>query len=229
MTELARIYSRQANITVTASYDATPEQTRKIEEGASADVVITSHPKWLTDLKQQGLIDVYSITNLVQDRLALIASANGRLNNSNISEKTAFEQINLLSQRTLLVVSDPTDTALGLYSKEAIESLGKQKSVSLWKKLSQRMVRTYSAKETLYLIANGDKAGLIYLSNALGKQNVAILSVLDESLHMPIIYQAAVVAGENMSHARDFLEFLKGDISKGIFAKYGFIVDLSRL
>ena len=45
LTELARIYSRSNNITVTTSYDETARQAKKIEEGSQADIFISLKSK----------------------------------------------------------------------------------------------------------------------------------------------------------------------------------------
>jgi molybdate transport system substrate-binding protein len=225
ITELAIEYSRQKNITVTASYNSTSEQAWKIEDGDSADVFISSHPYWMASLKQMGLIDVYSLTNLVKNKLVLVTSTKGRLNEYPIIGTGLEAKLDNLSNRTIMSFGDPNNTALGMYTKQAIEKMDEVKGLDLWTKLNSKTIKALSSKNNLYLIAQGETAGITYYSDATGNEEVRILSIIDENLHEPIIYQAAVVAGENMSYARDFLDFIQSDESKQIFKKHGFIID----
>lgn len=225
ITEIVRIYSREKNITVTASYSATSEQAWKIEEGDSADLFISSHPFWMAELKQMGLIDVYSLTNLVKNKLAIVTSTKSRLNKNPIIAQGTGGKINHLNNRAILVFGDPNNTALGLYTKQSIQAIDKQQKSNLWDKLENRFIRAANSKNALYLITHGETGGITYYSDAYNNPEVDILSIVDEKLHEPIIYQAAVVAGENMSHARDFMQFLMSPDAKKIFKKHGFIID----
>ncbi len=222
MTEIIRIYSRKHNISITASFDPTSEQAFKISEGDLADIFISAHPRWITDLKQKGLLDVFSLINLAQNRLALVSAKDlnfaKRLKNRTLSEQLLF-----IDKMTLMVISDPNETALGLYSSEAVEHVGQNIQIPLWSRIKPNILRSDDAKDTLYLIAHGSRAGIVYYSDAHNNPEIDILSVFDSKLHSPITYQAAVVAGENMSHARDFLIFLGTPEVAAIFAKYGFL------
>ncbi len=225
ITELAIEYSRQKNITVTTSYNSTSEQAWKIEDGESADVFISSHPYWMASLKQMGLIDVYSLTNLVKNKLVLITSAKGKLNEYPIVATGIQGKLENLGNRTIMSFGDPNNTALGMYTKQAIERLDEINKTKLWQVLNAKTIKSLSSKNNLYLIAQGETAGITYYSDAKGNDEVRILNVIDESLHEPIIYQAAVVAGENMTYARNFLDFIQTDESKQVFKKHGFIID----
>lgn len=225
ITELARIYSRKNAITVTASFNSSSEQAWKIQDGDSADIFISSHPYWMAEVKQMGLIDVYSLSNIVRNKLALVISAKSRLNGYPIPEESLGNKIDYLNNRTILVMGNPDNTALGLYTKQAILSVDKNNGTGIWKKLEGRTLYSFSAKNNLYLIAHGETAGIAYYSDTHGNNEVKVLEVIDENLHEPIIYQAAVVAGENMANARQFLKFLLSDEAKIVFKKHGFITD----
>jgi molybdate transport system substrate-binding protein len=225
ITELSRKYSRLYNITVTASYNSSSEQAWRIEEGESADIFISSHHHWMSSLKQMGLIDVYSLANLVRNKLVLVSSTKGKLSEYPIIGNNVTEKLEYLNNRTIMSFGDPDNTSLGMYTKQALINLGKITKTDLWTKLDSTTIKSASAKNNLYLISHGETAGIIYYSDAANNEEIRILSVIDESLHDPIVYQAAVVAGENMEHAREFLNFLQTQESKQIFKKHGFIID----
>lgn len=225
LTELIRVYSKERNIIVTASFDGTAELARKIEQGEQADIFISAHPFWISGLKQKGLIDVYSITSLARNKLVLVASNKSIFKDALRKEKKFSRKLNYLSGRTIMVMGDFDNSALGFYTKQAIENTDTAEHTNLWEALHKRVIPSPSAKNTLYLITHGETAGIIYASDAFNNQEVSVLSVINSSLHDPIIYQGAVVGGGNMDHARDFLEFLKSPQAKQVYKKYGLVVD----
>jgi molybdate transport system substrate-binding protein len=225
LTELTRIYSKKQNVIVTASFDGTAEQARKIEQGEQADIFISSHPFWMSFLKQKGLIDVYSLTNLVRNKLTLTISLKSNLNTSSLIGKSLITKLHYLNGRTIMVMGDFDDSALGLYTKQTLQNIDSKEHTKLWELLHNKIIPSPSAKNTLYLISHGETAGITYYSDAYNNQEVQILDIINDSLHDPILYQAAVVAGENMTIARDFLMFLKSNQAKQIYKKYGFILE----
>lgn len=225
LTEIARIYSRQKNIIVTTSFDGTAELARKIEQGEQADIFISAHPQWMTDLKQKGLLDVYSLTNLVHNKLALVISTKSSLNKSIKDGNKFSKNLKYLNNRTIMVMGDLEDSALGLYTKQAIQNTDIKEGTNLWGLVPRKIIPSLNAKNALYLISHGETAGIVYHSDAYNNKEVKILNVIDSNLHRPIIYQASVVAGESMSLARDFLVFLQSEQAKEIYKKYGFIVE----
>ncbi|MCB0375996.1 MAG: molybdate ABC transporter substrate-binding protein [Sinomicrobium sp.] len=223
MTKLIRLYSRQYNVTVTASYDAASEQANKIHTGESADVFISSHPQWMSELKQKGVVDVYSIMNLVQNDLVLVTSVSSYLNHYILENAPLKDQLMNLMQRSIMVIGDP-ETPLGMYTRQALEALtisegGSQEN--LWEMLHNKAILASDAKKTLYLIERRNTAGIIYASDAYNNEAIRVIARLPLELHEPVVYQAAVVAGENMTLARGFLAFLSGPMAKHVFAEYG--------
>lgn len=219
LTELIGIYAREKGITVSASYDSSSVMALQIIEGESADIFISAHPVWMTELKQRGLIDVFTLTNLAKNRLVVAASTKNKLDTLLLQGKPVKTILKAITTRTIPVIADPADVPLGMYTKETLVALG------MWKKLENNAIRTSSARHALYLIAKGQSVGITYLTDAIGNPEVTILAPIDDSLHSPIVYQAAVVAGENMQQARDFLDFLKSDKAIKVFEKYHFIMN----
>jgi molybdate transport system substrate-binding protein len=191
----------------------------QIVEGESADIFISAHPKYMADLKQRGLIDVYSLTNLVGNSLVLAASKKIALNRRYLEGKDAATILNNIKNRAIPVIADPAEVPLGIYTQESLQSL------KLWDIFNTRVIRTENARAALYLIAKGETLGVTYFTDAYNNPEVDILAKIPDDLHEPIIYQAAVVAGENMPRARDFLTFLQSKEAKRVFAKYQFVVE----
>lgn len=223
LVEISRLYSSKNNMSISVSFDSTAEQVRKILEGDQADIFISSHPRWMNELKQNGLIDVFSLTNIAHNRLALVSSPDTYIAKRMPKNLSIMDKLLYINKRSTMVLSDPDQTALGIYSKNAIETIGKRHHYALWHDIDKNILRSSGAKDTLYLISHGSRAGIVYYSDAYQNPEVDILAVFEEDTHEPITYQAAVVAGEHMQHARDFLKFLETSPEFAhILTKYGF-------
>lgn len=62
---IAQITSRFTDgnrISVSSNFGDSAVQAKKIEDGESADIFITSHPELIDQMKTKGLVDVYSIS-----------------------------------------------------------------------------------------------------------------------------------------------------------------------
>jgi molybdate transport system substrate-binding protein len=217
ITIISREFSKKHQITVSASFDSTSAQERKIEEGETSDLFISAHDYWIKRAKQKGLLDVYSITDLFNNKLALVVSTNGRLNEYPVVGDNLKDKITFLSNRSIMSIGEPSSTAVGMYTKQALGNL------EMWENLKSRTIKSYSSKNNIYFISKGETAGISFYSDTFFNDEIKIISLIDESLHDPIIYKAAVVGGKNMENAKLFLEFIKSDFSKAIFKKYGFI------
>lgn len=224
ITEISRAYSRKNNITVSTAFGATSDQSTSIQAGDSADVLISAHPSWIAELKKMGMIDVYSLTNIVKNQLVLVGSSKSKFVKTPPADTSLSGWLTYLLNRTIMTTGD-SNTDIGLYTKQSLMKLDDLKSTKIWNNFNSKTIKSPNSKYNLYLIAHGDTAGIVFASEAYNNEEVKILAEVDEKLHDPIIYQAAVVAGENMTNARGFIDFLKSDEAKNIFKKYGFIVD----
>lgn len=233
LTEIVRLYSEENNITVTASFDNSSEQARKITDGEAANVFISSSDLWLNQLKQLGVLNVNSVTTLMENKLVLVASPKHPMA-STYEKNTSINEImnDIITQKlpvTSFVIGNPDITALGMYSKQVLSNLG------YWYQIESILVASASSSKTLYTIIKSDNVsiadgenlgvtGITYKSDALNNPHIRIISEIDPELHDPVIYWAAVVIDDQMDNAIDFLNFMKGDRAAVILKKYGFYI-----
>lgn len=225
LTNIIRAYTRLHPVSITASFDATAEQASKIAQGGSADLFVSSHPHWINELKQQGLVDVYSITNLVHNRLVIAKPVDHSLTLP-ASIQSDVEALEFVRKRTTLVVGYPETTSLGMGTRGVLEKMiipGSDRSV--WERINPMSAKAFSAENALYLVAKGNNVGILFHADAYRNGEVQILRVLEASAHESMTVQAAVVAGEHMQEARDFLEFLKTPEATRYFIAYGFFAE----
>lgn len=219
MAEIVRLYSAQENITVSITYESPEILAESIVSGETADIYISESREKFVDLQQRGLFDIYSVTKLAYNKLVLVIASNSELEKK-LSKNAAVDKLLLeLKDKTILVISDPSNVALGAVTKSALEKL------NIWPKIESSVIRAADSRNVLYLISKGGNAGIVYFTDAYANPEVKIISELPGAAdeNEKIIYQGAVVAGENMPPARKFLDFLKSKEAQNIFKKHGFI------
>lgn len=207
MTEITRLYSLRRGVSMLTAFDDSVTQAAKLLEGESGDVLITSYPLVISDLRQRGIVDVYSLNTIAGDSLVLAASNKGAENRQELLAA-------LDSQPVLL--ANPKRYVEGLYGHEAIPYLYYNKPMPF-------QPVEYTSRSAMYdAIRKGDGIGVLLQSEAKHLKDVDLTVPLAESGYPPIIYHAMVVAGENMPVARDFSEFLSSAEAQRIFTRYGF-------
>lgn len=219
MTEIVQRYAKHTGNTVSITFGNTAELLEQVIEGEEADIFISDYGESIKQLKQLGLIDVYSVTNLAKDRLVL-AAARGH---SAISykEKEEHDSMWWLTKiaakevpAAIFVLGDYNIVPVGLYARQVLES------ANVWEALQPSFMLASDVQHVNYMIARGGYIGIMYASNAKADAEVEVLATIDDAKHDPIIYQSAVLASENMTYARDFLDFIKQDEIKMLLKKY---------
>lgn len=216
MTELSLKYSAQNNITVHTVFGPPDQLSELVMNGESGDLYIAEDKTQIDYLKQLGLVDVFRQTVLARNSLVFAVRKNNRLIQHFPSNPDALTVLKGLEGRTLWVTADPKTQPLGKASMEALESQG------VWETLSKTLVRTASAKEAQFFVAEGEGAGILYASDTHNTPHIVALSPIPSAWHTPIIYHAAVIAGESMTPSREFLNYLKSEDAQKIFQAHGF-------
>ncbi len=218
MPELLRRYAAEASSTATVTLASPEELLFAIEIGEPADVVITESKDNIRDLQQRGNLDIRTIIPLMRNRLAYVAARNHMLGRNHDSAKPLAVLMAEL-QESEVVLGDPDTLPVGRAAKQSLEKIG------YWQDMEPLLVRTGSARAALYLIAKGRRTGIVYYSDAVHNDEIKILAEFPTESHDPIIYQAAVVAGDHMEDGRKFLKFLQSAEARQIFTEHGFSVE----
>ena len=220
LTRIARSYSSQKQLSVSAVFSSSKDQVERIEDGEEADIFISAKPIWINRLQQKGLIDVYSRTMIASNRLVIAGSET-----SKISEKTGDDGLDGDELRALLPITnpdfqfslgDPEYLAEGPYTFQALNNPGLSSDVEPF----YSFFRT--TREMLRSTTKYDAYSAVFKTDALLYPNIRIVGAFPEKSHDPILYQAVVVAGENMEGARTFLSYLQSDEALEILTNYGF-------
>jgi molybdate transport system substrate-binding protein len=219
VSEIARNYSREKKAIVNNSFAPQNIQQAQISEGASADILITSKGEWIDELKLQGLIDIHSQTRLARDRLALIGPADTDVVSAGAGRFPTVAIIKAGGGQPVFVLANPETLTEGAYAKEALRSLGAAEDLEAYTLYVKRM------DEMLDMVSAQNAYGICFYSSVAARTDIKIIDKLPEASHKPIIYQAVVIASDNMDEARNFLEYLKSNEVAKILSRHGLVVD----
>lgn len=212
MTAVAEAYTAETGHDVALVFASSSALARQIENGAPAAQFISANPAWMDRLEVAGLLQAGSRSDLLGNRLALIAPADFAAEAS-----TGLDLVALLDDGRL-AMGDPDHVPAGIYAKAALLSLG------LWEAARPRLARTGDVRGALALVARGEAPlGIVYATDAAATDRVRVVALLPADSHPPIVYPAALRAGAG-DRARAFAGFLRGDAARRIFTAHGFAV-----
>jgi molybdate transport system substrate-binding protein len=107
----------------------------------------------------------------------------------------------------------------GQYGKEALTTLG------AWDAVEPKVAQTENVRAALKLVESDEAAyGIVYASDAVGDDKVAVVGTFPEDSHKPIVYRAAIMAASTAPQAQAFLEDVSSDAAAAVFTAQGFIV-----
>lgn len=206
-------FTQATGVKIVASYAASSALMRQIESGAPADVFASADLEWMNYGSQKKLIKDASRVNLLGNALVLIAPANAAL--SNVAIGPGLDLAKLLGDGRL-VTGDVRAVPVGRYAKAALEKLG------LWASVESKMAMAENVRAALALVAREEAPlGIVYSTDAKVEPKVKVVGVFPEGSHPPITYPVAVTVSAKPDAAR-YIGFLRSQIAKTIFERYGF-------
>ena len=208
-------FAQTTGTNVTASYEASSSLARQIEAGAPADVFISADLRWMDYVAERKLIRPDSRTNLLGNRLVLIAPKDAKLDNVVIGP--GFD-IARLTGDGRIAVADVKAVPAGLYAKAALEKLG------AWGAAEPKLAQAENVRATLAFVARGETPlGIVYATDAQIEPKVKIVGSFPDGSYPPVTYPVAAIAdAKNKEAATRYIAFLHSTAAKAIFEKYGF-------
>lgn len=197
------------------SYAATSALARQIEQGAPADIFLSADLDWMDYLEAQGLIAESTRTNLLGNRLVLVAPT---ATAAALDLTADLDMAGLLGDGRL-AIADTNAVPAGRYAREALESLG------LWDEVADRLAPTENVRVALAFVSRGETPfGIVYATDAIADPNVEAVGQFPAWSHPPIIYPTAIVAGTGNPTAEALLAWLHAPVAQCIFAAQGFVL-----
>jgi molybdate transport system substrate-binding protein len=208
-------WERKAGRKVVVSYAASSALARQIEQGAPAQIFISADLDWMDYLAAKGLVAPGSRSNLLGNRLVLIAPKDKA---RAIEIKPGFDIAGVLGPGRLAMANVDAVPA-GKYGKAALEKLG------VWAGVAGRVAQAENVRAALLLVSRAEAtAGIVYRSDAAADPGVAIIGTFPENSHPAIVYPVARLAGTTHPDADRFLAYLKSPEARPAFEAQGFTV-----
>jgi molybdate transport system substrate-binding protein len=201
------------------SYAASSALARQIEQGAPAQMFISADLDWMDYLAKKRLIKPETRSNLLGNRIVLIAPKGEAHNTAKaVDIKPGFDLAKLLGDGRLAMANVDSVPA-GRYGKAALEKLG------VWGSVSGKVAQAENVRAALLLVSRGEApAGIVYQTDAAADRSVAIIGAFPEDTHPPIIYPIALTATATSPDATAFLAYIRSDKAKPTFEAQGFTV-----
>ena len=201
---------------VVASYAGTSALARQIESGAPAHIFVAANAAWMDHVEALGLIVPGSRQVLAGNRLVFVTGDGGMAP----FEPSPSLDLEALLAGGRLAIGNPDHVPAGIYARQALEALG------LWRDARERLAPAADVRAALALMARGEAPlGMVYATDAVLVPDIRVVGDVSPSLHEPIVYPAALIAGRASPLAARFFEFLAGPEGRAAFARAGFIVE----
>ncbi|ABR74913.1 molybdate ABC transporter substrate-binding protein [Actinobacillus succinogenes] len=195
------------------SFASSSVLARQINEGAPADIFVSADQKWMDFLVQKQAIEPQTRTNLVANRLVMIAPADSKLTTVNLTDKQWQQAL----KDSYLAVGDPDHVPAGLYAKAAFTYLNQ------WDDVNKKLARADNVRKALLLVEKGESPlGVVYATDAAASQKVKIVATFPAQSHPPVEYPTAMVKGHDNAESRAFFQYMTSPESKAVWEKYGF-------
>ncbi len=198
---------------VTISYAGSNTLARQIEAGAPADIFISADLQWMTYLRQRNLVREPTVSNLLLNRLVVIAPASSP---GALDPRSPVAWLTRLAGGRL-ATGNTDGVPAGIYARAALQNL------RLWETLRGSLAQADNVRMALAYVARGEAPlGIVYATDASAEPRVAVVARLPQGSHPPIVYPAAVLNGARHPGAEAYLTYLKSPGAQAIFAKFGF-------
>ena len=195
------------------SYAASSVLARQIERGAPASIFISADRDWMDYLERRGFVVPGTRSDLLANRLVLIAPSSSRLE-AHIAPGMPLAR--WLGKDGRLALADPDSVPAGMYAKAALQSLG------VWDSVRDRIASTENVRVALLLVARAEAPlGIVYATDAREEPRVRVVGAFADSLHPRIVYPVALLEGAPPA-AADVLAFLHRERARRAFAAHGF-------
>ena len=147
-----------------------PALAKQIEAGAPAQVFISADLDWMDYLAQKNLIKPDTRSNLLGNRIVLIAPKDKA---QAVEIKPGFDLARILGDGRLSMANVDSVPA-GKYGKAALEKLG------VWASVSSKIAQAENVRAALLLVSRGETpAGIVYQTDAAADPNV------EDHRHLP--------------------------------------------
>jgi len=213
--DIAAQWQRETGKKVIISYAASNTLIKQIEQGAPADIFASADLDWMDYGQQKNLINVETRSNLLSNRIVLVATKDAT---STLNITSGFDLAGALKGGRLAMANVEAVPA-GKYGKAALEKLG------AWDGVKDKIAQADNVRAALVLVSRGEAPiGIVYQTDAASDPTVKIIGAFPEDSHPPITYPIALTKTSTNPDARAFLNYIRSAAARPAFERQGFTV-----
>jgi molybdate transport system substrate-binding protein len=206
-------FTKTTGIKVAISLSVSSALAKAIEGGMPVDVFASADLDWMEYLDKKKLLKDDSRSNLLGNRLVLIAPKESKLGNVTIGQDFDIAR---LAGAGRIAIADVLAVPAGKYAKAALQKLGG------WAAAEHKLEETRNVRAALEMVGRGEASlGIVYETDAKVEPRVKIVGHFPEDSHPAIIYPVALTATAK-PEALNYIAFMRSNAAKMIFEKYGF-------
>lgn len=196
------------------AYGGSSMLAKQIEAGAPADLFASADTGWMNYLDERGLVDRETRVDLLGNQLVLVAPPGKAFR---VDMKRGFDFAGAFQGK--LCTGEPGVVPVGIYAKQALESLG------WWASIQGRIVGTDDVRTALAFVERGEcGAGIVYSTDAAISDKVEVVARFPADSHKPIVYPFALIK-DGRASARAFLDYLRSSPAAAeSFGRHGFVL-----
>ena len=210
--EIIQTHTKKTGVKFTPVFAGSSSLARQIEKGAPVDIYISANTKWVEYLVNEGLADKNKINVIAKNELVLVSPLNHIPEPFQLNDTQRWNRL-LKDER--IAIGQVSSVPAGIYAKQAFSALG------VWSEVKTRTAPSNSVRVALALVEREEAAlGVVYKTDALVSNKVAIVKQFPKDSHDPIVYPMVVLT--ESTQVKAFAEFMSGNKAKQIFLKYGF-------
>jgi len=209
--EITDLYQKQhPQIRVIVNLGGSGSLQRQIEHGAPVDLFISASLEHMENLKDKGLLHEDTYYQLLRNRLVLVTPKDDL-------DISGFEDL-LADKAEVVALGEPGSVPAGKYALEALSYFGMDE------RIKEKAVFARDVREAEAWVESGNaRAGIVYITDALGSKSLRIAAEAPPESHSPIIYPVGVIKNGQVKEAKKMVEFLFSKEAAALFEKYGFI------
>jgi molybdate transport system substrate-binding protein len=214
MRAIDQSWIKQGHPRLEFSFAASSTLARQLDQGARANIFASADEEWMNWAAERRLIVEKSRRDVLSNQLVLIVPKD---RSQKIDIRPGFDLAALLGPSGRLAVGDPAHVPAGRYAQQALTKLG------LWDTAQKRLAPADSVRSALLLVERGEvPAGIVYLTDAMVSQHVAVAGTFPADSHDRITYPFAITHDGDTPGSRALMDFIAGLEGRKIFAHFGF-------
>lgn len=213
LTAVAKRWQGQGHPAPQLVFGGTATLARQVEAGAPADILAAADARWMDQLQQGGRLVPGTRADVLGNALVLVAPQGRKFK---VELRRDFPIAAAFTGK--LCMGEPGVVPGGTYGRQALQNLG------WWDSLQGRVVGTEDVRAALAFVARGEcAAGIVYSTDAASSDEVVVVTRFPVTLHAPIVYPFALLAGAS-ADAAQFLAFIRSEEASAIFRSHGFVM-----